>query len=232
MENEAKCKEDCAVCGISRQPLATWAGLLEEEMKEEYFSRILERLHGTSFYPPPEFVLRCLTFFDVAETRAVILGQDPYHGEKQAMGLAFSVPSSLASPPSLVNIKKEILRSTGKASVCKKGCLVEWAKQGVLLLNTTLTVERGRPRSHALFGWQRFTDAVIRAVSEQTTNTVFILWGNDAQQKRGLIDAKKHCILRSVHPSPLSASRGFVNCDHFRLANEYLEKNGKKTIDW
>lgn len=227
-----ECKEDCKICRIPQQPLPAWGALLGDEMGEAYFARILERLHAAPFYPPPESVLRCLTFFEVADTRVVILGQDPYHGDGQAMGLAFSVPPALAPPPSLINIKKEILRSTGAASVCKKGCLVEWAKQGVLLLNTTLTVQRKMPRSHVSFGWQRFTDAVIRAVSEKTRNTVFILWGSDAQQKRGLIDQSKHCILKSVHPSPLSASRGFFGCDHFRLANEYLEKHGRGKINW
>lgn len=232
MENEPACGEDCEICSIPRQPRPTWARLLGDEMKEEYFAKILARLHGAPFYPPPGLVLRCLTFFDVTDTRVVILGQDPYHGEGQAMGLAFSVPLSQCPPPSLVNIKKEVLRSTGKASACRKGCLVEWAQQGVLLLNTTLTVQKKQPRSHVLFGWQRFTDAVIRAVNEQTRGTVFMLWGSDAQQKRHLIDAGRHCVLRSVHPSPLSANRGFLGCDHFRLANEYLEKNGRKGIGW
>lgn len=232
MEDRSACKESCEICKIPQQPLQTWHDLLEDEMSEEYFSNILSKLHGIPFYPPPEFVLRCLTFFDVSDTRIVILGQDPYHGEGQAMGLAFSVPPNLQPPPSLINIKKEIIRSTGKASICKKGCLIEWTKQGVLLLNTTLTVQKKLPRSHASFGWQRFTDAVIRAVSEQTKHTVFILWGSDAQQKRSLIDTGKHYILKSVHPSPLSANRGFVGCNHFRLANEYLEKNGKEKINW
>lgn len=230
--SSSTCAEGCVICKIPEQPLGSWRAALEEEFAKGYFQDILQGLHGVAFYPPPRLVLRCLTFFEVPCTRVVILGQDPYHGEGQAMGLAFSVPPGIPSPPSLLNIKKEILRSTGKRSVCGNGSLVKWAEQGVLLLNATLTVLKNSPRSHAHLKWSSLTDRVIEVISEKTEHAVFILWGNDAQKKGALVNTRKHLVLKSAHPSPLSASRGFFGCNHFCAANEYLVKHGKPPIAW
>lgn len=233
MENVAPaCGNNCEICLIREQPRASWKALLEGELSQPYLQEILRKLHGGPFFPPAKLVLNALTHFDVADTRVVILGQDPYHGDGQAMGLAFSVPPHMPAPPSLANIKKEIRRSTGKNSSCLRGTLTSWADQGVLLLNTTLTVVKKSPKSHHGLGWHRLTDAIIRAVSENTSNVVFMLWGSDAQTKRGLINRDKHLVLESTHPSPLSAHRGFLGCNHFQLANEYLERHGRRGIKW
>jgi len=161
----------------------------------------------------------------------VIIGQDPYHGEGQAHGLCFSVNDGVEFPPSLVNIFREIERDMGKP-MPKSGNLTRWAEQGVLLLNATLTVQAHQAGSHQGRGWETFTDAVIRKLAEEKENLVFMLWGNYAQQKGSVINTSRHLVLKSVHPSPLSAYRGFIGCGHFSAANEYLRKTGRSEIEW
>ena len=170
-----------------------------------------------------------LTPFD--DVKVVILGQDPYHNIGQAHGLAFSVPDGIQKPPSLQNIFKELKNDLG-IEIPSTGNLEKWAKEGVLLLNASLTVRANMAASHAKIGWQQFTDAAIKALSDKKNNLVFILWGNYAIAKERLIDERKHLILKSVHPSPLSASRGFFGCHHFSKTNEYLINKGIKPIDW
>ncbi|KAH9385502.1 uracil-DNA glycosylase [Nematocida major] len=227
---EFECK--CEICVMHAGVLPGWRALLEKEFEKEYFRRILEYLHGVQFFPQPKHVLRCLSFFECADTKVVILGQDPYHGVDQAVGLSFSVPVGVRAPPSLMNIRKEILSSTGAKSACVGGSLTSWAKQGVLLLNSILTVTQKKPRSHSKIGWTEFTDEIIRMVSEKSSGTVFMLWGNDAQSKKGLIDSKKHLVLCTTHPSPFSAHRGFIGSGHFKRANEYLISLNKEAIVW
>ncbi len=194
-----------------------------------------ERATGKTVYPADVF--RALRLTRPADVKVVILGQDPYHGEDkglpQAHGLAFSVPVPVRPPPSLKNIFKEIHASLGFAAPAH-GCLDSWAKQGVLLLNTSLTVERDKAGSHAKRGWEQCTDTLIHEMAQRHDGLVFMLWGSHAQAKRGLIDdtKKAHCVLESAHPSPLSAYRGFFGCGHFVLANEYLTKHGREPIDW
>ncbi|WP_277186176.1 uracil-DNA glycosylase [Caballeronia sp. BR00000012568055] len=194
-----------------------------------------ERASGKTVYPADVF--RALRLTRPADVKVVILGQDPYHGEDkgapQAHGLAFSVPAPVRPPPSLKNIFKEIQASLGFEAP-SHGCLDSWAKQGVLLLNTSLTVERDKAGSHAKKGWEQCTDTLIHELAMRHDGLVFMLWGAHAQAKRALIDgtAKAHCVLESVHPSPLSAYRGFFGCGHFKLANEYLTEHGREPIDW
>lgn len=222
----------CNICSIPTKILPGWHALLESEFEQEYFRSIISYLHKTQFYPKPEHVLRALTYFECAETKVVVLGQDPYHGPGQAVGLSFSVPVGERIPPSLINIRKEIVSSTGAKSVCNGGSLVPWAKQGVLLLNSILTVTQKQPHSHSQIGWTRLTDKIIEKVSEQSSGTVFMLWGKDAEKKKPLINSEKHLILCTTHPSPFSARKGFLGCQHFKRANEYLEKLGKDPINW
>ncbi|KAI5190232.1 uracil-DNA glycosylase [Nematocida minor] len=226
--NECKCN----ICTVDSAVLPGWRSLLDKEFQAEYFSKIKKYLHTTKFYPLPSKILRCLSFFECSDTKVVILGQDPYHGRDQAEGLSFSVPVGVRPPPSLLNIRKEILSSTGIKSACVGGSLTSWARQGVLLLNSTLTVTPEKPRSHASIGWMRFTDEIIQLVSRESTGTVFMLWGKDAQEKRPLIDESKHLVLATSHPSPFSARRGFLGSQHFMLANAYLASKGKKPIIW
>jgi uracil-DNA glycosylase len=194
-----------------------------------------ERAAGKTVYPADVF--RALRLTSPDAVKVVILGQDPYHGEDrgapQAHGLAFSVPSPVRPPPSLRNIFKEIQASLGFEAP-RHGCLDSWARQGVLLLNTSLTVERDKAGSHAKRGWERCTDTLIGELAARHDSLVFMLWGAHAQAKRALIEAagKSHCVLEAPHPSPLSAHRGFIGCGHFALANAFLEKHGKPTIDW
>ncbi len=162
----------------------------------------------------------------------MILGQDPYHGPNQAHGLSFSVQPGIPAPPSLVNMYKELVSDIPGFQCPNHGCLIGWAKQGVLLLNTVLTVERGNAHSHANLGWETFTDKVIAAINEHRSGVVFLLWGSHAQKKGNFIDANKHHVLKAPHPSPLSAHRGFFGCKHFSKANELLEKQGMAPINW
>ncbi|CAB3759721.1 uracil-DNA glycosylase [Paraburkholderia humisilvae] len=192
-----------------------------------------ERAAGKTVYPADVF--RALRLTSPDDVKIVILGQDPYHGEDrgtpQAHGLAFSVPPAVRPPPSLRNIFKEITASLGYPSPAH-GCLDAWAKQGVLLLNTVLTVERNQAASHAKRGWEKCTDTLIHELAVRHEGLVFMLWGAHAQAKRALLGGKPHCVLEAPHPSPLSAHRGFLGCRHFALANAYLEAHGRQPIDW
>lgn len=185
-----------------------------------------EYSHG-GFYPTPENLFNAFRLTPLQNTRVVILGQDPYHGEGQAHGLSFSVPPGIRVPPSLRNIYKEI-----GGSPPASGDLTPWARQGVLLLNTVLTVRPDAAASHQNKGWEDITDTAIRAVSDHTDHVVFMLWGSHAQKKMALIDAEKHLVLTAPHPSPLSAHRGFLGCGHFMQANDYLNAKGRAAVDW
>ena len=212
-----------------------WKALLEEEFKKPYFAELSEKvreeyLKGPVF-PAPSRVFRAFELVKPEEVKVVILGQDPYHTPGVADGLAFSSQPGNSVPPSLQNIFKEIANEFG-TSVSHDPDLTRWAKQGVLLLNASLSVRAGQANSHQDFGWHIFTDAVIRAISETRTHVVFMLWGAFAGKKEDLIDWEKHLVLTSPHPSPLSASRGFFGNNHFRLANEYLKEHNRGEIDW
>lgn len=183
------------------------------------------------YYPPTADLFAALRLTPLEKVRVVILGQDPYHGQGQAHGLSFSVPDGVKLPPSLRNIYKEIAASTGTPAPAS-GNLTRWAKQGVLLLNTVLTVRPDAAASHQNKGWEAVTDAAIRAVSDQAEHVVFLLWGSHAQKKKALIDTKKHLVLEAPHPSPLSAHRGFLGCGHFVKANDYLAAKGFAPVDW
>ncbi|SFN22065.1 Uracil-DNA glycosylase [Formivibrio citricus] len=186
---------------------------------------------GHEIYPPRQNWFAALQGLAPQDVRVVIVGQDPYHGEGEAHGLSFSVPRGIRIPPSLANIYKEIARDLGHAPA-RHGCLESWAAQGVLLLNTSLTVRANQAGSHAKKGWEAFTDALIAGLSREYEHRVFLLWGAHAQKKRALIDANRHLILESPHPSPLSAHRGFIGNGHFSATNTYLEQHGQSPIDW
>lgn len=212
-----------------------WAARLQQEFNDPYFAELKQFLvrerEQYTVYPKGRDILRAFELTPFEAVRVVILGQDPYHGPGQAHGLCFSVPAGIPPPPSLQNIIKEIARDTG-APMTGSGDLTHWAKQGVLLLNATLTVRDGAAGSHQGHGWERFTDAAIRALSNGREGVVFLLWGKYAQDKQVLIDAERHYILRAPHPSPLSAHRGFLGCGHFSAANEILTAQGGLPIDW
>ncbi len=212
-----------------------WYQALKNEFESSYFADIktflIEEKRQYTVYPPSQLIFNAFNLTPFDKVKVVILGQDPYHNVGQAHGLAFSVPDNIQKPPSLVNIFKELNQDLG-ISIPEKGNLEKWAKEGVLLLNATLTVRANMAASHAKIGWQRFTDAAIKALSEKKNNLVFILWGNYAIAKENLIDKDKHLILKSVHPSPLSASRGFFGCHHFSKTNEYLVTHNIKPINW
>ena len=190
-----------------------------------------EKAAGKTIYPPGRQMFAALDAVPFEAVKVVILGQDPYHGPGQAHGLSFSVPPGVALPPSLLNIFKELKRDLN-IDPPNHGCLQHWAEQGVLLLNTSLTVEQGKAGSHAAAGWQPFTDKVIEVVSRERPHLVFLLWGAHAQSKERLIDPTKHLILRSPHPSPLSAHRGFIGNGHFSRTNRFLEQHGLGAVDW
>ena len=196
---------------------------LHEFLKEEYFTKTI--------YPSMFDIFNSMKLASFKNVKVVILGQDPYHEEGQAMGLSFSVPKGVIKPPSLVNIYKEITAELG-VNMPSHGDLTGWAKQGVLLLNTVLTVRAHQANSHKGKGWEAFTDAIIQTISKEKQHVVFILWGANARSKKPLIDQTKHLILESAHPSPLSAYNGFFGCGHFIKANEYLIKHGNLPIDW
>jgi uracil-DNA glycosylase len=215
---------------------ASWKKELADEFKKPYFKQITDHLRtektqGKTIYPPGPQIFNAFEQTPFKEVKVVILGQDPYHGPKQAMGLSFSVNKGVAIPPSLINIFKEIHEDVG-APIPQHGDLTHWARQGVLLLNASLTVRAGEPMSHAKIGWHLFTNMVIHRISEDREHVVFLLWGKFAQEKAELIDKKKHLILKSAHPSPLSASHGFFGNHHFSKTNEYLMKQGLDPIDW
>ncbi|MDG1693768.1 MAG: uracil-DNA glycosylase [Porticoccaceae bacterium] len=213
-----------------------WRQVIGDEFDKEYMQTLreflIQRKHqGAVIYPPADEWFSALNHTLFQDVRVVILGQDPYHGVGQAHGLCFSVRPGIKVPPSLANIFKEI-KSDLSIDQPNHGCLVSWAQQGVLLLNATLTVEDANAGAHQGKGWEQFTDQIIKAVNEHRKGVVFMLWGSHAQKKSAMIDASRHLILKSVHPSPLSAYRGFLGCGHFSMANRYLEEQGLKQIDW
>jgi uracil-DNA glycosylase len=212
-----------------------WDEALKDEFTKEYYLKLREFLKKEYFsekiYPKMGDIFNALKYTSLKDTRVVILGQDPYHGEGQAHGLCFSVKEGVPHPPSLKNIFKELYDELGIIPP-KSGELCGWAKEGVLLLNTTLTVREGRPQSHKGQGWENLTDRIISKVNEKNEPTVFILWGSNARAKKALITNPCHLVLESAHPSPLSAYAGFFGCGHFRLANEFLRSKGLKEIDW
>lgn len=212
-----------------------WKEVLKEEFEKEYFHEIASNLRrmkaeGHVIFPPGTLIFNAFNLSPWHEVRAVILGQDPYHGDGEAMGLCFSVPRGIRIPPSLKNIYKE-LQDDLSIQPASHGDLTEWAKQGVLLLNASLTVEKDKPNSHKNLGWHRFTDRVIQVLSEQKKGLVFLLWGNYAKSKKILIDGTRHLVLESPHPSPL-AGGGFFGNHHFSKTNQYLESQGKAPIKW
>ncbi len=213
----------------------SWAAALADEFNKDYFIKLTDfvrnqYLSGKQIYPEPKNIFNAFNLCPIDDVRVVIIGQDPYHEPGQAHGLCFSVPNGVALPPSLINIYKEIESDLGRKSITN-GDLSEWAKQGVLLLNSTLTVQAHLAASHAGHGWEQFTDAVIRAVAKRE-HIVYMLWGSYAQRKAEFVDASKNLILKSVHPSPLSAYRGFFGNKHFSRANDYLIANSKTPIEW
>lgn len=212
-----------------------WDKVLEDEFEKTYFQDLLNKVDEEyskyKVYPARGKIFSALTNCDINDVKVVILGQDPYHEEGQAHGMSFSVLPGVAIPPSLKNIYKEIENEYG-FSAPNHGYLMKWAKQGILLLNATLTVREHQANSHAKFGWQKFTDRVIQEVSKQNKPVVFILWGNNAISKEKFIDKTKHLVLKSVHPSPLSAYAGFFGNNHFKLANDFLRNNRREEIDW
>jgi uracil-DNA glycosylase len=213
-----------------------WKRILESEFDKEYFlmlSQFVKNEYSSkTIYPPPGFIFHAFWLTPFDKVKVVILGQDPYHGPKQANGLCFAVNKGVSLPPSVQNIYKEIESDLGHKSKYPQGDLEEWAKQGVLLLNATLTVEANKAGSHQNKGWENFTDEVIRILSEQMEHLVFILWGNYAKKKGVVIDRQKHLVIESPHPSPFAARTGFFGSKPFSKTNEYLEKNGKATIEW
>jgi uracil-DNA glycosylase len=214
---------------------STWKQYLSQEFSKPYFTQLTDfvktEYQTATVYPPGKEIFRAFDCCDFDQVKVVIIGQDPYHGAGQANGLCFSVRNGVRVPPSLVNIFKEIQQDLGKP-VPPSGDLERWANQGVLLLNATLTVRASTPGSHQNKGWETFTDAVIRKISEEKENVVFLLWGSYAQKKGEVIDRNKHLVLMSAHPSPFSADRGFFGCKHFSKANQYLKSKGLKEIDW
>lgn len=221
---------------MNDQLIDSWQKKLGEQFALPYMRSLnaflaSEKAGGKQIFPPDDLVFNALNSTPFERVRVVILGQDPYHGVGQAHGLSFSVLPGVAIPPSLVNIYKELHTDVG-AVPPMHGCLSSWAEQGVLLLNAVLTVEQGNAGAHQAKGWEQFTDAVIRILNDQCENIVFILWGNYAQKKGGFIDQSKHCVLTSVHPSPLSAHRGFLGSKPFSQCNDYLKSKGLPEINW
>ena len=213
-----------------------WKILLQETFDDPYFNSLISFVKKAyqkgQCYPPGKLIFNAFDQCPPKQTRVVLLGQDPYHGQGQAHGFCFSVPKGVAHPPSLINIFKEIETDLG-LEYPKSGDLTPWARQGVFLLNATLTVEANKAGSHQKIGWETFTDSVIRIISEKKENIVFMLWGSYAKQKTNLIDSLKHCVLKSGHPSPLSANRGFwFGNKHFSKCNSYLKEVGKNEINW
>lgn len=213
----------------------SWHAQLEKEFEKQYFKDLTDfvrkEYQTKRIYPPGSLIFNAFNVCPFSNVKVVLLGQDPYHGPNQAHGLCFSVNDKIPLPPSLQNIYKEI-ESDLNIKTYTTGNLERWAKQGVFLLNATLTVQSGMAGSHQGKGWETFTDAVIKILSQEKEHLVFLLWGSYAQQKASLIDEHKHLVLKAVHPSPLSAYRGFFGCRHFSKTNEYLRLNGLSEIDW
>jgi uracil-DNA glycosylase len=222
-----------------------WQQIIEQEKLQDYYCQLRgniteQRAQGITIFPEKNDVFNAFEFCDLADVKVVVLGQDPYHGvgkgdycnQPQAHGLAFSVTTNIKIPPSLVNIYKELVTDVEGFVTPTHGNLTPWAEQGVLLLNTVLTVKQGQAHSHAKLGWERFTDKIITEINQYNEGCVFILWGAHAQKKGRNIDGSKHLILNGPHPSPLSAYRGFFGCQHFSKANDWLVNQGKSAIDW
>ena len=214
---------------------SSWLPYLEDEFKKEYFKKLTgfvkqEYIH-TKIYPEGKNIFRAFELCPFETVKVVILGQDPYHGAGQANGLCFSVNENIQKPPSLQNIYKEI-EDDLKVKMPENGNLDNWSRQGVLLLNATLTVRANQAGSHQKKGWEEFTDAVIKVISDKKENIVFLLWGKYAQEKGRIIDSKKHFILKAPHPSPFSVHSGFFDCKHFSKTNEYIKSIGQKSIAW
>ena len=215
---------------------SSWQKYLTGEFEKPYFAELTEfvkkEYKDEVVYPPPKFIFRAFDLCPFEKVKVVILGQDPYHGKRQANGLAFAVDENTAVPPSLQNIFKEIESDLGNRVKSEEGDLSRWAEQGVLLLNATLTVRANVAGSHQGHGWELFTDAVIKALSEEREHLVFMLWGNYAKAKGAHIDRKKHLVLEAPHPSPFSAFSGFFGCKHFSQANDYLIAHNETPINW
>jgi uracil-DNA glycosylase len=214
-----------------------WQKLINEEQAKPYYKQLdkdisQQRTDGENIFPSQSDVFNAFCYQDLQETKVVILGQDPYHGENQAHGLAFSVQANIKIPPSLVNIYKELDSEFPHFNKPTHGCLTTWAEQGVLLLNTVLTVKQAQAHSHAKLGWETFTDAVISTLNEKNNGCVFLLWGTHAQKKGKNINTEKHLVLNGPHPSPLSAYRGFFGCQHFSKANTWLASKKIQQINW
>jgi uracil-DNA glycosylase len=222
-----------------------WQQIIEQEKLQDYYCQLQgditqQRAQGITIFPEESDVFNAFKFSDLADVKVVVLGQDPYHGvgkgdycnQPQAHGLAFSVITNIKTPPSLVNIYKELVTDIEGFITPTHGNLTSWAEQGVLLLNTVLTVQQGQAHSHAKLGWERFTDKIIAEINQHNDGCVFILWGAHAQKKGRSIDGSKHLVLNGPHPSPLSAYRGFFGCQHFSKANHWLVNQGKSAIDW
>ena len=214
----------------------TWEDIIDLEKQKDYYKslekEINKRYKTTTVFPEKQNIFKAFSLTKLDNLKVVILGQDPYHGFGQAQGLAFSTPVNIKNPPSMQNILKEINSDLGKKSICEDGDLTPWAKQGVLLLNTILTVEEAKPKSHHNLGWEVFTDNIIKYISDNCEDTIFILWGSPAISKTKLIDRKKHHILTAPHPSPLSSYRGFFGCKHFSQTNDILKSLNKEAIIW
>ncbi len=220
---------------MSVQIEASWKEALPEEFEKDYFKSLSETVRNAyvskDVFPPPKLVFNAFEHCPFKKVKVVILGQDPYHNPTQAHGLSFSVPNGVKPPPSLQNIYKEIATDIG-TDIPRSGNLERWAEQGVLLLNATLTVEQNKPGSHQGLGWEVFTDAVIKKISDEKEHVVFLLWGKYAQEKGRSIDAKKHLVLTAAHPSPFSAHNGFFGCKHFSKTNEFLLQHDLEPIVW
>ena len=217
--------------------MKTWKDVIGIEKEQPYFQQILAQVQnaraaGRVIYPPQNEIFNAFKLTEFEQVKVVILGQDHYHGLNQAHGLAFSVKPNVPPPPSLVNMYKELATDIAGFQIPNHGYLVQWAQQGVLLLNTVLTVEQGQAHSHANFGWETFTDRVIAALNQQREHLVFLLWGSHAQKKGQFIDRERHCVLTAPHPSPLSAHRGFFGCHHFSKTNDYLRAHQIGEINW
>ena len=215
----------------------SWTEVLRAEQAQPYFQDLqtriaMARAQGAIIYPPADKVFEALRLTPFEQVKVVILGQDPYHGAAQAHGLAFSVPIGTAVPPSLANIYKELATDIDGFQIPQHGHLQHWAEQGVLLLNTVLTVPEALAHAHASWGWETYTDAIIRELSTQRSGLVFMLWGKHAQKKGAMIDRQRHLVLEAPHPSPLSVYRGFYGCRHFSQANAYLTQHGQPAINW
>ena len=212
-----------------------WLTPLSPEFKKPYYAKlyktIREEYSTRQIFPPADEIFTAFELTPLSEVKVVIIGQDPYHGDGQAHGLCFSVKPDIETPPSLVNIYKELSTDLG-CYIPNNGYLTKWAKQGVLLLNTVLTVRAHQANSHRGIGWEEFTDAAIRILNEQDRPIVYLLWGKPAQMKKSMLNNPKHLILEAPHPSPLSAYRGFFGCQHYSKTNEYLKENGLAPIDW